>query len=176
HGSCLPDLVRRAAIVTAMGLDVYVGSLTRYYAQDWETIVQQWGREQGLPVEVRRSQASPPDRITDPTVIRPDMIKWRSDLNQALSSRLGVELDWEEAPDAPYFTDKPGWDGYGGLVLLAAHEENPQLKPPTRVSLDSWKKDQALRVSSTKVFPRAMSTSLSRSGGYRALSNQSSRV
>src|SRR5207249_3444477 len=89
HGSCLPDLVRRAAIVTAMGLDVYVGSLTRYYAQDWETIVQQWGREQGLPVEVRRSQPSPPDRITDPAVIRPALIKWRSNLNQALSSRLG---------------------------------------------------------------------------------------
>ena len=136
-----------------MGLDVYVGSLTRYYAQDWETIVQQWGHEHGLPVEVRRSQPSPPDRITDPAVIRPAMIKWRSNLNQALSSQLGVELDWEEAPDAPYFTDKPGWDGYGGLVLLAAHEENPQLKPPTRVSLDSWKKDQALRVSSTKGFP-----------------------
>src|SRR2546428_707525 len=105
------DVVRQAASVTAMGLDVYVGSLPRNDALDWETNFQQWGREQGLPVEVRRSEPSPPDRITDPAVIRPAMIKWRSNLNQALSSRLGGELDWEEAPDAPYFTDKPGWDG-----------------------------------------------------------------
>jgi hypothetical protein len=35
-----------------MGLDVYVGSLTRYYARDWETIVQKWGRESGTRVEV----------------------------------------------------------------------------------------------------------------------------
>jgi hypothetical protein len=30
-----------------MGLDIYVGSLTRYYRRDWETIVQQAGRELG---------------------------------------------------------------------------------------------------------------------------------
>src|SRR5947207_13965109 len=126
-----------------MVLDIYVGSLTRYYAQDWETIVQQWGREQGLPVEVRRSQPSPPDRITDPAVIRPAMIKWRSNLNEALSSRLGVELDWEEAPDAAYFTDKPGWDGYGGLVLLYAREVKTQLTRPERISLCCWTPNQA---------------------------------
>jgi hypothetical protein len=29
-------------------------------------------------------------------------------------------LDWDESGPAPRFTDKPGWDGYGGTLLLAA--------------------------------------------------------
>lgn len=35
-----------------MGLDVYVGTLTRYYSGDWELITQRVGRELGLTVEV----------------------------------------------------------------------------------------------------------------------------
>jgi len=38
-----------------MGLDVYVGPLSRYYAGDWETIVQQAGRQQGVEVQVLRA-------------------------------------------------------------------------------------------------------------------------
>ncbi len=30
-----------------MGLDVYVGPLSRYYTGQWETVVQQWGRQIG---------------------------------------------------------------------------------------------------------------------------------
>lgn len=37
-----------------MGLDVYVGSLTRYYSGDWESVVEQAAREQGLDFHVLR--------------------------------------------------------------------------------------------------------------------------
>jgi len=37
-----------------MGLDVYVGPLTRYYSFEWETIIQRAGREQGLEVRIAR--------------------------------------------------------------------------------------------------------------------------
>jgi hypothetical protein len=37
---------------------------------------------------------------------------------------------------APCLTDKPGWDSYGGALLLAAHDEHPELPPPARVSAD----------------------------------------
>jgi len=43
----VPDSIRRV-----MGLDVYVGSFTRCYMHDWETIVQQVGRLQGIPVQI----------------------------------------------------------------------------------------------------------------------------
>jgi hypothetical protein len=37
-----------------MGLDIYVGSLTRYYARDWETVVQKHARESGIKLTVVR--------------------------------------------------------------------------------------------------------------------------
>src|SRR6266436_6378887 len=52
-----------------MGLDIYVGSLTRYYAGDWETVVQRHARETGVSVRVVRSNESE-DAVTDPQVIR----------------------------------------------------------------------------------------------------------
>src|SRR5919109_5529610 len=99
-----------------MGLDVYVGSLCRYYAGDWETIVQQFGREQGFDVRVERWN-EPEDRITDPEEIRTIVDGWRS----ALGKALGKDLSWNESADAPYYTDKPAWDGYGSLQALAAY-------------------------------------------------------
>ena len=34
-----------------MGLDIYVGPLCRYYAGDWKTVVQRYGRETGTQVQ-----------------------------------------------------------------------------------------------------------------------------
>ena len=30
-----------------MGLDIYAGTLTRYYAHNWKTVVQQWAEKNG---------------------------------------------------------------------------------------------------------------------------------
>lgn len=32
-----------------MGLDVYVGSLARYYSRESETVVERYSREHGIP-------------------------------------------------------------------------------------------------------------------------------
>src|SRR5690606_18200676 len=42
-----------------MGLDIYAGPLTRYYAGDWQTVVQRYGAEQGLEVHVVRPGQTP---------------------------------------------------------------------------------------------------------------------
>jgi len=132
-----------------VGLDVYVGSLTRYYAHDWETVIQRMGREQGIPVVIERRDESP-DAITDPAVIRDLILTWRSAMSHHLR-QAGViqgELDWSEDPLTLYFTDKPGTDCYGALHLLAAHEEEG--KPlfgsayPSTLRAD-WEKDPALK-------------------------------
>ena len=31
-----------------MGLDIYAGTLTRYYSHNWKTVVQQWAEENGF--------------------------------------------------------------------------------------------------------------------------------
>ncbi len=48
-----------------MGLDIYAGTLTRYYSHNWKTVVQQWAEENGYafnritpdgePAETRRN-------------------------------------------------------------------------------------------------------------------------
>ena len=128
-----------------MGLDVYVGSLTRYYAHDWETVIQRTGREQGIPVVIERANASR-DEITDPATIRNLILTWRSMISGALR-QAGLsdnELDWPEDPQTPYFTDKPGWDCYGAVQLLAAYEERGKPPFPSKLRAD-WQKDSALK-------------------------------
>lgn len=129
-----------------MGLDVYVGSFTRYYARDWETVVQQAGRLQGVQVNVIRTTPEAPDAITDPEQINAGILRWRAGLNLALRNAgvISADVDWDERVDAPYFTDKPAWDCFGALNLLAAYEEEP--KPlfggrfPKQLS-DKWPED-----------------------------------
>src|SRR5687768_14062080 len=95
-----------------VGLDVYVGPLTRYYTGDWETIIEQLGREGAFAVEVVRPDGEDQgERLTDPAEVTELVLAWRT----ALSAAIGQELEWIEDPSAPVFTDKPAWDGYGSL-------------------------------------------------------------
>jgi hypothetical protein len=80
-------------------------------------------------------------------VIRAAVVGWRDGLSRSLGDRLDGPLDWDESGPAPCFTDKPGWDGYGGTLLLAAHDEHPELPTPAQVSAD-WPDDLAYQAAS----------------------------
>ena len=121
-----------------MGLDVYVGSLTRYYAESSADVVERIARHQGMEVSAGQDAEE---------VIRAAVVGWRDGLSRWLGDRLDGPLDWDESGPAPCFTDKPGWDGYGGTLLPAAHEEHPELPPPARVSAD-WPDDPAYQAAS----------------------------
>ena len=121
-----------------MGLDVYVGSLTRYYVAGPADVVERIARHPDLPVT---------DGLEAEEVIRAAVGRWREGLSRWLGDRLAGPLDWDESAPAPCFTDKPGWDGYGGTLLLAAHDEHPELPPPARVSAD-WPDDPAYQAAS----------------------------
>ena len=122
-----------------MGLDVYVGSLTRYYVEGPADVVDRVARHQGVV----------PDGRAPEEVIRSAVLRWRDGLNRWLVDRLDGPLDWDESGPAPCFTDKPGWDGYGGTLLLAAHDEHPELPPPALVSAD-WPDDPAYQAASAR--------------------------
>ena len=110
-----------------MGLDVYVGPLTRYYCFDWETIVQQAGRLQGMEVQILR----PPGFVKpDPHDVLDAVASWRKALGDAIS----VPMRWDESAFGPYETDKPDWDGYHAVRYLALHEEFPELPAPPRIA------------------------------------------
>ena len=121
-----------------MGLDVYVGSLTRYYVESSADVVERIARHQGMEVSAGQDAEE---------VIRAAVVGWRDGLSRWLGDRLDGPLEWDESGPAPCFTDKPGWDGYGGTLLLAAHDEHPELPAPAQVSAD-WPDDPAYQAAS----------------------------
>jgi len=128
-----------------MGLDVYVGSLTRYYSGQWETIVQRSAREDGIRFSVVRPD-SPPDALTNPADVEPIILAWRTGLQNGLAPHGNIVLNWSEQFEAPYFTDKPAWDCYAALVLWAAYDEHPETRRAT-VAPDDWSTDPAYKLS-----------------------------
>jgi hypothetical protein len=123
----------------SMALDVYVGSLTRYYAGDWKSIADKKGqRPRGRTGATRAS-----DPGKDSEGIRKAVLAWRDGMKRALKQHLVEPLDWAETGDAPWFTDRPGWDGFGSLVLWAAYAEQPGLPRPTALP-EEWDDDPAL--------------------------------
>lgn len=151
-----------------MGLDIYAGSLSRYYAGDWKTINQARAESWGMPfhtihlgkgiensglLEALSTQgrpAQPPRRSwwqklkerfelkerLEPTMEQ-RLLPWRTQVGQKLGIAPG-EL-WSDLPTLPYATDKPDWEGLGGLILWAAYEENGAV-PPEAFRTD-WAKD-----------------------------------
>ncbi len=92
-----------------MGLDVYVGPLTRYYRGEWSTVGER-----------------PP--VADPESVLDVVLQWQAQLGEGLDCAVA----WAERPDLPYWSDHPDWDGYGAMLLLAAYDEHPELIPPGR--------------------------------------------
>ena len=133
-----------------MGLDIYVGSLTRYYARDWETVVQKHARETGMPLTVLRPN-DPEEVITDQNAIRVAVSTWRDNLTAGLGNNIDEPLKWDESADSPYFTDKPAWDCYSSLLLWAAYLEHPDLVRPAGC-IEDWNADEAFKRSSSNGF------------------------
>ena len=126
-----------------MGLDLYVGSLTRYFSGDWELIAQRVAKELGHQFQVVRKH-DPDDAIRDPEQLCSIVLKWRSSISDDLGAHLTEPLEWDESPKTPYFTNKPCWDCYSALVLWAACDEQHQLTRPSHAT-DDWSGDPAYK-------------------------------
>ena len=100
-----------------MGLDIYAGTLTRYYSGNWKTSVQQWAEKNGMKVNIIR----PEEQNVEPAPIESitaGVTEWKDQLIQALASSLTNQLHWNEDNDiTPYYTDKPDWDAVHALML-----------------------------------------------------------
>ena len=111
-----------------MGLDVYAGQLTRYYTQDWETVVQRYARENNIRFEVARANPANEVPRADTLAI---ITEWMGNLAEHLESD-----GWTEDPPLEYATDKPDWDCYGALMLWA-------LDTKSRFKMKSFPKEWA---------------------------------
>jgi hypothetical protein len=130
---------------SVMGLDVYVGPLARYYGGDWENAGERAARERASGPRERsaRRPAVPKTPTRDKERIRQAVLTWREVLGDSLGTNVPGPLEWDEGEDASYFTGRPGWDGFGSLVLWAAYAEHPLLRVPATLT-DEWDNDPAL--------------------------------
>jgi hypothetical protein len=138
-----------------MGLDVYVGPLTRYYRGDWENAGERAARERASGTAGGRrpvpSKVLSKDKVRDRERIRLAVLTWREILRDSLGTNVRGPLEWDESEDASYFTGRPGWDGFGSLVLWAAYAEHPMLRLPASLP-EEWDNDPALVRSNAEGF------------------------
>lgn len=102
-----------------MGLDIYAGTLTRYFTRNWKTHVQKMAEIKGYKFCLYhpKGELKP---IEDPAQIREihhALCQWRDELGSTIQPNLPAPL-WDEDTDEEYFTDKPGWLAYSALVFL----------------------------------------------------------
>lgn len=94
-----------------MGLELYVGTLSRFYMHDWDVDIAQQSREKGgMPLR------GVPNHLAEVTV---KVFQWRAAVAESFAIQVGEPLDWSEDPEAPHYTAALGWAGWNALRLLA---------------------------------------------------------
>lgn len=83
--------------------------------------------------------------------LRDIVTTWCEVLTTALQPHGVDSIAWDEGDHVPYFTDRPGWEGYSALLVWAAHAEHPDLPMPVEVP-ESWVDDPAFVRSTTGEF------------------------
>jgi len=124
-----------------LAFDVYVGTLTRFYGEDWENVAERMAREQRIEynkIYAIKKPGTPPPKDE----IRESVKNWCLGLTASLKEHGFGPVAWDEDDHMPYFTDRPNWDGYGGLLVWAAHAEHPELELPSQLP-ETWADDEA---------------------------------
>lgn len=117
-----------------MGLDIYAGTLTRYYMHNWKTKLQQLAGSKGIEYNKVTPDGEDYDggRTRDVGAIRGEVVDWMDWILKSIEHDGGGTHDpWPEDNESPYFTCKPDWDAFGALLLVTACEYYDEPVPPT---------------------------------------------
>jgi hypothetical protein len=124
-----------------MALDLYVGSLTRYFCGDWETALQKLSRRKGMSYvkpEAREKEEELPTREE----MHPVVLEWQNELKKEKITGLSDAPAWDESDESPYFTDQLHFQGHSSLLLWAAYSENADMVPP-KDCVEDFNEDEA---------------------------------
>lgn len=102
-----------------MGLDIYAGTLTRYYSGNWKLITQQIAEQEGWSFSVITSEGeyTPVSNLEEIEEIRTLIQEWQAFLLNSIPDEYKETL-WEENMEKGYFTDKPGWEAWIALSIF----------------------------------------------------------
>ena len=103
-----------------MGLDIYAGTLTRYYSGNWKLITQQIAEQEGMSFSIK----TPEGEYTPPTYtleeiedIQNNIQEWQVYLLESMPDEY-KETMWNENSGKGYFTDKPGYEAWTALCIF----------------------------------------------------------
>jgi len=112
-----------------MGLDIYVGTLTRYYKHNWKTVVQKMAEKMGVECKIVRAYEEIEVSVEQ---VLSDTKQWEEDILKAITPKGEPFPPWNEDYDTtPYYTDKPDWDAIGALMMYIAYLKYDQVFPKT---------------------------------------------
>ena len=113
-----------------MGLDIYAGTLTRYYSHNWKTVVQQWAEKNGYTFNRITPDGEPADAGEElsPAEVQAAVENWRDQILAAIA-QPGQEpyAPWPEDNEKPYYTDKPDWDAFSMFWRAVRFAEEQQV-------------------------------------------------
>lgn len=128
-----------------MGLDIYAGTLTRYYSHNWKNIVQQIAEENGQKCIMTNglgNEIKAVENKEELIEIRGIICQWIENLAAGFE-QIDIPMPhplWDEINERDYFTDKPGWEAFGALVMLqACHLQNCPLPEYVKDGWDFYK-------------------------------------
>lgn len=119
-----------------MNVDLFVGTLTRYYSADWQNGRTRAGEP--TPFGSKKSRMS----VTDPVELQGMIAGWLEEASFKLKQHLKEPLMWKEGMLPPHFVGEMGVAGYGGAILLAAYTNHAHLPRPTSY-MKTWDRDPA---------------------------------
>lgn len=119
-----------------MGLDIYAGTLTRYYTHNWKTVTQLFAEENGINFEVLRSKQEEPGLSSKE--LNQIVMQWRDAIIRGLN--LDSVPFWnEDFNETPYYTNKPDWDALNALLLyIAAKYINKEVPKTVKKNFDVY--------------------------------------
>ena len=117
-----------------MGLDIYAGTLTRYYSHNWKTVIQQWAEENGYTYNriTLHGESGSNKEGPSPDEVQARVEDWRDQILSAISQPgQPPYTPWPEDNEKPYYTDKPDWDAFAPCCWWppAIHTRNRCLSP-----------------------------------------------
>lgn len=122
-----------------MLIELYVGTLTRYYAEQWHN------------GHTRAGNPSPftgtpnPNTVNDPVELQGIIAGWIADASARLKEHLPEPLAWQEGMGPEYRVAELGFPGYGGAIMLAAYTATGYTPRPTAFQ-PNWNKDPAIEI------------------------------
>jgi hypothetical protein len=122
-------------------INIFVGSLTRYYSAAWDTELTRAAKSRGEPYQLFAGQTGAPE--LNPNAIEPAVLRWRKELNAAVESYVPSPLTWQEGMEASWAALNLGRRGYNGIVLAAAYAQKPSLIHPLAY-VDDCREDPAV--------------------------------